>query len=180
MKRIAIAAGLSFGLIQPAIALSHDVTGRHFGVYRYVYRHAVKQFGHKAVGCELVYTCHASVTDDVVISSTRTLERMLHPVPTFAATASVPAPTLGYGNWAIPAKIVYCESKYLNLPPNSAGASGYYQIIPSTWIAYGGGRYASQAYLASKSAQDTIAAKIWDGGNGASQWTCTGIVGYSG
>jgi hypothetical protein len=85
-----------------------------------------------------------------------------------------PAPTTAYGPWAIPASIVECESTYQNLPPNSAGASGYYQIIPSTWISYGGGQYASQAYLASKAEQDIIAAKIWDGGNGAGQWVCKG------
>lgn len=84
------------------------------------------------------------------------------------------APSLAYGNWAIPAAIVMCESGGANLAPNSAGASGYYQVIPSTWIAYGGGRYASQAYLASKSAQDEIAARIWAGGSGAGQWVCKG------
>jgi hypothetical protein len=81
-------------------------------------------------------------------------------------------PPLPYGNWAIPSSIVQCESTFQNLPPNSASASGYYQIVTSTWLAYGGGRYASQAYLASKSEQDVIAARIWDGGNGARQWVC--------
>jgi hypothetical protein len=73
--------------------------------------------------------------------------------------------------WVIPAYIVMCESHGQNLPPNGAGASGYYQIIPSTWSAYGGTAYASQAYLAPKWAQDKIAARIWAQG-GASQWDC--------
>src|SRR5438105_15709029 len=34
---------------------------------------------------------------------------------------------LAYGRWAIPAAIVMCESGGRNLPPNGAGASGYYQ-----------------------------------------------------
>jgi septal ring factor EnvC (AmiA/AmiB activator) len=91
-----------------------------------------------------------------------------------APTSSGPA--LGpSGGWAIPYAIVLCESGGQNLPPNSAGASGYYQILASTWKAYGGTGPA--AYLAPKSEQDAVAARIWDGGRGASAWVCAGIVG---
>jgi hypothetical protein len=70
---------------------------------------------------------------------------------------------------------VLCESGGQNLPPNSAGASGYYQIIPSTWKLFGGTGPA--AYLASKAEQDAVASRIWRGGAGASNWVCAGIVG---
>jgi hypothetical protein len=79
------------------------------------------------------------------------------------------------GGWAIPYAIVLCESGGQNLPPNSAGASGYYQIIPSTWRLFGGTGPA--AYLASKAEQDAVAARIWNGGAGASNWVCASIVG---
>jgi septal ring factor EnvC (AmiA/AmiB activator) len=79
------------------------------------------------------------------------------------------------GGWAIPYAIVLCESGGQNLPPNSAGASGYYQIIPSTWKLFGGSGPA--AYLASKAEQDAVASRIWRGGAGASNWVCAGIVG---
>jgi septal ring factor EnvC (AmiA/AmiB activator) len=93
-----------------------------------------------------------------------------------AASAGSGAPALGpSGGWAIPYAIVLCESGGQNMPPNSAGASGYYQIIPGTWRAYGGTGPA--AYLAPKSEQDAVAARIWDGGRGASAWVCAGIVG---
>jgi hypothetical protein len=69
-----------------------------------------------------------------------------------------------------------CESGGQNLPPNSAGASGYYQIIPGTWRLYGGSGRA--AWLASKAEQDAVAARIWDGGRGASAWVCAHILGY--
>jgi peptidoglycan hydrolase CwlO-like protein len=82
-----------------------------------------------------------------------------------------------YGEWAIPASIVMCESGGQNLPPNSAGASGYYQIIPATWTGFGGTGPA--AYLASKPEQDAVAARIWRGGVGARDWVCAGIVGIS-
>jgi Transglycosylase-like domain len=80
----------------------------------------------------------------------------------------------GSTGWAIPSSVVQCESGGRNLPPNSAGASGYYQIIPGTWQAYGGGRYAPSAYQATARQQAVIAARIWDGGAGANQWVCAG------
>ncbi len=94
-----------------------------------------------------------------------------------SSAPSVPTgPTLGpSGGWAIPYPIVLCESGGQDLPPNSAGASGYYQIIPSTWKLFGGTGPA--AYLASKAEQDAVAARIWNGGAGASNWACAAIVG---
>jgi septal ring factor EnvC (AmiA/AmiB activator) len=79
------------------------------------------------------------------------------------------------GGWAIPEAIVMCESGGQNLPPNSAGASGYYQIIPSTWKLFGGTGPA--AYLTSLSEQSAVASRIWNGGAGASNWVCASIVG---
>jgi len=79
--------------------------------------------------------------------------------------------------WAIPYAVVLCESGGQNLPPNSASASGYYQIEAATWKGAGGSGPA--AYLAPKSEQDAIAAKLWNGGRGASNWTCAGIVGIT-
>jgi hypothetical protein len=76
----------------------------------------------------------------------------------------------------IPTPIVMCESGGRNLPPNSAGASGYYQIIPSTWALFGGTQYTPQAYMAPKSIQDLIAARIWNGGAGWANWDCAKIV----
>jgi hypothetical protein len=89
------------------------------------------------------------------------------PVPYGGAGAS--------GGWAIPYPIVQCESGGQNLTPNSAGASGYYQILPSTWTGAGGTGPA--AYLAPKSEQDRIASILWNNGAGASNWVCAGIVG---
>ena len=42
------------------------------------------------------------------------------------------------GPWAIPWPIVQCESGGQNLPPNWATASGYYQMLDSTWHGLGG------------------------------------------
>jgi hypothetical protein len=77
----------------------------------------------------------------------------------------------GTGDWAIPEAIVMCESggNYGALNPSS-GAGGAYQILPSTWHAYGGKGLPHQA---SPAEQDAIAAQIWaDSGPGA--WVCAG------
>jgi septal ring factor EnvC (AmiA/AmiB activator) len=93
-----------------------------------------------------------------------------------ASSSFASGPALGpSGGWAIPYAIVLCESGGQNLPPNSAGASGYYQIMPATWRLFDGTGPA--AYLASKAEQDAVASRIWDGGAGASNWVCAGIVG---
>ena len=75
----------------------------------------------------------------------------------------------------IPGAIVMCESGGQNFPPNSAGASGYYQIIPSTWKAFGG--TGSAAYQASKAEQSAVASRIYAGGSGVSAWDCAAMVG---
>jgi septal ring factor EnvC (AmiA/AmiB activator) len=95
---------------------------------------------------------------------------------TSSSAAASSGPALGpSGGWAIPYAIVLCESGGQNLPPNSAGASGYYQIMPATWRLFGG--HGPAAYLAGKAEQDAVASRIWNGGAGASNWTCAGIVG---
>jgi septal ring factor EnvC (AmiA/AmiB activator) len=81
----------------------------------------------------------------------------------------------GSGNWVIPGSIVQCESGGQNLPPNGAGASGYYQIMPGTWKQYGG--TGSSAYGATRTEQNLVASRIWAGGSGASNWVCSGMVG---
>jgi len=87
-----------------------------------------------------------------------------------AAMASGPG-----GPWAIPWPVVQCESGGQNLPPNSATASGYYQITDDTWHGLGG--TTKHAYQAPKSEQDRRAAQLWNGGAGASNWVCAVLVG---
>lgn len=78
------------------------------------------------------------------------------------------------GPWAIPWPIVQCESGGQNLPPNGAGASGYYQMLPETWKGLGGST--PHAYQAPKAEQDRLAAALWAGGAGAHNWVCAGLV----
>lgn len=73
------------------------------------------------------------------------------------------------GPYSIPTYIVMCESggNYSALNPSS-GAGGAYQIIPSTWEAYGG---TGLPHLASKAEQDRIAALIY-AESGTAPWVC--------
>jgi hypothetical protein len=70
---------------------------------------------------------------------------------------------------------VQCESGGQNLPPNSAGASGFYQFLPETWHGLGGST--PHAYLAPKDEQDRLAEQLWAGGRGARNWVCAALVG---
>ncbi|MEA2396218.1 MAG: hypothetical protein QOJ82_4109 [Solirubrobacteraceae bacterium] len=110
---------------------------------------------------------HATVADRQ--RAERALSRLL---AQRAAANAQPGPG---GPWAIPWPIVQCESGGQNLPPNSATASGYYQMLDSTWHGLGGST--PHAYQASKAEQDRLAARLWNGGAGASNWVCAALVG---
>jgi peptidoglycan hydrolase CwlO-like protein len=73
--------------------------------------------------------------------------------------------------WAIPEKVVNCESggDFSALNPSS-GAGGAYQILPSTWKLYGG---KGLPHEASPQEQSRIAALIW-ADSGRSAWVCAG------
>ncbi|HKH23621.1 MAG TPA: transglycosylase family protein [Solirubrobacterales bacterium] len=83
--------------------------------------------------------------------------------------ASAGAPAYLGGPYAIPTYIVMCESggNYHALNASS-GAGGAYQILPSTWRAYGGQGAPQDA---PKAEQDRIAAEIWRD-SGPSAWSC--------
>ena len=99
-------------------------------------------------------------------------QRLSRLIAAQARAAMKPGPG---GPWAIPWAIVQCESGGQNLPPNYASASGYYQMLDSTWKGLGGST--RHAYQASKAEQDRLAGRLWAGGSGAHNWVCAGIVG---
>ncbi len=73
------------------------------------------------------------------------------------------------GGYSIPSGIVQCESggNYSAVNPSS-GAGGAYQILPSTWQAYGGQGLPQNA---SPAEQNRIAAEIY-ARQGRSAWSC--------
>jgi muramidase (phage lysozyme) len=73
------------------------------------------------------------------------------------------------GGYSIPSSIVQCESGgNWNAVNPSSGAGGAYQILPSTWQAYGG---TGSPQNASPAEQSAIAAKIY-ASSGAGAWVC--------
>jgi resuscitation-promoting factor RpfB len=92
------------------------------------------------------------------------------PAPT-ATRTSAPTLTSGTSAWD---RIAACESGG-NWHINTG--NGYYgglQFNHSTWIAYGGGAYASNAHLASKAQQIAIAEKVRADRGGYSAWPVCG------
>ncbi len=85
------------------------------------------------------------------------------------SSASSTGSSSGSGGYTIPSGIVQCESggNYSAVNPSS-GAGGAYQILPSTWQAYGGQGLPQNA---SPAEQGRIAAAIY-AHQGASAWTC--------
>lgn len=85
---------------------------------------------------------------------------------TGATSATSATSSAGY---SIPSGIVQCESggNYSAVNPSS-GAGGAYQILPSTWQAYGGQGLPQNA---PKAEQDRIAGEIY-ARQGGSAWTC--------
>jgi peptidoglycan hydrolase CwlO-like protein len=86
-----------------------------------------------------------------------------------SSSAGSGSPAYLGGPYAIPTYIVMCESggNYHALNASS-GAGGAYQILPSTWAAYGG---QGEPQNAPKAEQDRIAAEIWRD-SGPSAWSC--------
>jgi peptidoglycan hydrolase-like protein with peptidoglycan-binding domain len=108
---------------------------------------------------------HGLPADGVVGPRTRSA---LHLKVRIVASPSAGSAT-GSGGYSIPASIVICESGGNYRAVNSStGAGGAYQILPSTWAAYGGTGLPQNA---SPAEQNAIAAKIWATG-GRSQWSC--------
>lgn len=109
-----------------------------------------------------------------VARSIRVLRRMLTPVAPAIATAApvavtttTVAPTTSYSG-GMPACTWQPESggSYTAVNPSS-GAGGKYQIIPSTWKAYGGS--GPSAATASPAEQEAVARRVY-AGQGASAW----------
>jgi peptidoglycan hydrolase-like protein with peptidoglycan-binding domain len=111
----------------------------------------------------------------------QTWDKLFHihytpPAGTTPAPAAATTPTTtssyassGYSGYSIPSSIVQCESGGNWGAVNaSSGAGGAYQILPSTWAAYGGTGLPQDASPAEQSA---VAAKIY-AASGGSAWSC--------
>lgn len=177
MKRLLCVTALLCVVATVGVADAKAPTARHRGVYLYLRRHVEAQFGH-IDGRNIVVDGRSdgrAVTDAMVVRSSRVMERWLAPPPLAPVLAvapsytSAPAPASYGGSYAIPSGIVRCESggNWRAVNPSS-GAGGAYQILPSTWAAYGGQGLPENA---SPAEQSSIAARIY-AAQGPAAWSC--------
>lgn len=82
------------------------------------------------------------------------------------ARQALPYPGPNGTRWAIPWRIVRCESRGRWGAYNSSGAAGPYQIMAMH------GRPFPVRTQAHRNAHHRIAARLWRGGRGAGQWVC--------
>jgi peptidoglycan hydrolase-like protein with peptidoglycan-binding domain len=161
-------------------------------VQRALHRHATGYFGSGTRQAVAHYQHrHHLIEDGVVGPHTRRAlhlrVRIVGGVPAAPTQAPAPAATTattsasssstqpaatqstGSGGYSIPSSIVQCESGgNWHAVNSSSGAGGAYQIMPSTWRAYGGTGLPQDA---SPTQQSAIASKIW-AANGPSAWSC--------
>lgn len=87
-----------------------------------------------------------------------------------AARPSYAMPGICWSCWD---RVAYCESSGNWHIATGNGFSGGLQFVTSTWLAWGGGRYASEAYLASREQQIMVAERI-RASSGLGSWPVCG------
>jgi peptidoglycan hydrolase-like protein with peptidoglycan-binding domain len=100
----------------------------------------------------------------------QTWDALFHITPQPVATSAPSGTgTVTSSGYSIPSGIVQCESGGdYSAVNSSSGAGGAYQILPSTWQAYGGQGLPQDA---PKAEQDRIAGEIY-ARQGRGAWTC--------
>jgi len=98
-------------------------------------------------------------------------------VPSVAPVNSAPVVSTAPTSAGVPAYVVAAfqciATRESNNEPtvinSSSGDSGLYQFAIGTWLAFGGGQYAPQAYLATPAEQTAVAYTAWQQ-DGFSPW----------
>lgn len=187
MKRVVLAASLGLALVLPAVAIAHPPTPQHVRAYERAYHADQRIEGRTAPGRNIIRDGLASgraVTDADVMASLAVLQRAIAPppapapvpvavtaapvaAPVAAAPASYAASYSGGSSGALPSCTWVPESGGNWSAYNaSSGAGGRYQILPSTWQAYGG---TGSPQTASPAEQTTVAQRVY-AGQGPSAW----------
>jgi hypothetical protein len=183
VKRLILAASCVLAVSAPA-ALAATPTRAHTTKYTHLYREVARKFGKRTPGRNIVNDGVSSgrgATDAEVAKSITVLERMLAPPPVPSSVPSGnPAGTTSYGSTSVssyssagasgvPACASESGTNYSTGSANtnaSSGATGRYQIIPSTAAAYG-------CDLSTPAGQDSCAQAIY-AHQGAGAWVGCG------
>ena len=188
MKRFTLMASATVAAVVPAAAAAKPPSSPHVRAYQRDYQRVAHVFGRRAPGRNIVkyaVTARGPATDTDVVSSLAVLERMLAPPPppppvtstaaqgsqtTGSTQAVAAAPTSSTaGASGVPACASESGTNYSTGPENtnpSSGATGRYQILPSTAASYG-------CSLSTPAGQDACAQTIYSH-QGASAWVGCG------
>jgi hypothetical protein len=170
MKRIlypASIAVLTTAAAVPAVAAAKPTTPAHARAYEHTYRRVAHQLGARTPGRNIVRDGLPGghrPSDAQTVSSLGVLQRMLAPA---AATVSSAGDAAGAAG--VPACASESGTNYSTGADNtnaSSGATGRYQILPSTAAAYG-------CNLTTAAGQDACAQVIYEH-QGASAWVGCG------
>jgi hypothetical protein len=174
MKRIlypASLAVLSTAAAIPAAAAARPTTPAHAHAYESAYHRVARQLGARVPGRNIVHDGLPDgrrPSDAQTLSSLGVLERMIAPAAS-SATAAAPGAGVAAGASGVPACASESGTNYSTGADNtnpSSGATGRYQILPSTAAAYG-------CDLATAAGQDACAQVIYEH-QGAGAWVGCG------
>ena len=186
MKRLMLPAGAALAALAPGVAAAKPATPAHARTYERAYREVAHKFGRRVPGRNIIkdgVRRGRAATDAETIASLAVLDRMLAPPPGLApaaapapvaaptqasaVTPTVPATTGGAGG--VPTCASESGTNYSTAASNtnaSSGATGRYQITPSTAANYG-------CSLATAAGQDACAQTIYEH-QGAGAWVGCG------
>jgi hypothetical protein len=166
MKRLIAPAGaavVAAAALTPALASAQPPTRAHAKAYEHAYHQVAHQLGARVPGRNIIQdgTAHGAATDAETVGSMAVLQRMLAPAPTTSGSVA--------GAAGVPACASESGDNYSTGPDNtnaSSGATGRYQILPSTAADYG-------CSLATPAGQDACAQVIY-ANQGAGAWVGCG------
>ena len=187
MKRLPLTMGATAVAVSaaPAVALAQPPTAAHVHAYEHAYHQVARRLGPRVPGRNIIEDGVARSrrpTDGQTVASLHVLQRMLVPsaaTPTTAtattaastavSTAVSSSPVTTTGAAGVPACASESGSDYSTGASNtnaSSGATGRYQILPSTAAAYG-------CSLSTPAGQDACAQTIYEH-QGAGAWVGCG------
>ena len=176
MKRFMLPTGVAVVALAPGVAAAKAPTPAHARTYERVYKEVTHKLGPRVPGRNIVkdgVSAHRAATDAETVASLTVLERMLAPVTTPSSAASAAPSSAVTGSTAGASGVPACASEsgtnYSTGGSNtnaSSGATGRYQILPSTAAAHG-------CSMATAAGQDACAQTIYEH-QGASAWVGCG------
>jgi Transglycosylase-like domain len=161
MKRFIVPAGAAVAVAAaaaPGVAAAQAPTPAHTRAYKHAYHAVAHQLGARVPGRNIIQdgTAGGAATDAETVSSLAVLQRMLAPAPSVSSSSSsLSSAEVG--------------DDYSTGPDNtnpSSGATGRYQILPSTAAGYG-------CSLTTPAGQDACAQVIYEH-QGAGAWVGCG------